>query len=113
VAGKTVVFTGTLEKMTRPKLGDGGTSRREIAGSVSAKTDLVVAGPGAGSTARRDLGIEVIDENLVARIGRPDGGASMVSAKAILPKAPIFIRAGVARKPRLFKANSGALRRFG
>lgn len=79
VAGKTVVFTGSLEKMTRDeakamaeRLG------AKVAGSVSKKTDLVVAGPGAGSKLdkAKEFDVEVIDE---------DGWFELVKGQAPAP----------------------------
>src|SRR5262249_39461353 len=66
VAGKTVVFTGSLERMTR----DEAKAMAErfgakVSGSVSKKTDLVVAGPGAGSKLKdaQKYGVKVVSED--------------------------------------------------
>ena len=75
-SGKTIVFTGTLERRSREdaealvREGGGKTS-----GSVSAKTDLVVAGPGAGTKLEKakQLGVKVVDE---------EGFEAMLTAQA-------------------------------
>jgi len=66
ISGKTVVFTGTLEQVTRSEA----KARAErlgakVAGSVSKNTDYVVAGPGAGSKLKnaKELGVEVLTED--------------------------------------------------
>jgi DNA ligase (NAD+) len=66
VAGKTVVFTGSLERMTRDEAK--ATAERfgaKVSGSVSKKTDLVVAGPGAGSKLKdaQKHGVQVVSED--------------------------------------------------
>jgi DNA ligase (NAD+) len=78
VAGKTVVFTGTLEKLTRGEAkSQAERFGAKVAGSVSKKTDLVVAGADAGSklTKARELGVKVIDEDEWLRLtgGGGDG----------------------------------------
>ncbi|WP_183612903.1 NAD-dependent DNA ligase LigA [Novosphingobium hassiacum] len=76
VAGKIVVFTGKLETMSRDEAkAQAEALGARAAGSVSAKTGLVVAGPGAGSKLKQAaaLGIDVIDEAAWAEIVRTAG----------------------------------------
>jgi DNA ligase (NAD+) len=66
VAGKTVVFTGSLEKMTRDEAkAMAERMGAKTAGSVSKKTDYVVAGPGAGTKLNkaRDFGVAILTED--------------------------------------------------
>ncbi len=89
VSGKTVVFTGSLETMSRDEAkAQAEALGAKTAGSVSAKTDLVVAGPGAGSKLKKatELGIKVIDEASWTAIMAEYGSKRLDAPRGLEPR---------------------------
>jgi DNA ligase (NAD+) len=74
LAGKTVVFTGSMEEMTRAEAkATAEALGAKVAGSVSTKTDFVVVGADAGSKAKKaaDLGVTMLSEEEWLKLARP------------------------------------------
>ena len=88
-AGKTFVLTGSLETMTRPEAAEKIRARGgNVSGSVSRRTNCVVAGPGAGTKLEeaRALGVPVLDEAAFAALLAGDAPPPAAPAPQPAPK---------------------------